>query len=152
MQPKPIEQALAEAAGQIEKSGWDSARATSLGGAAFCFGVVALLAQIGLSSAPLKVSFLLGSCGVPVWLGLWQIGEAYSFHGPRSLGHFAARGGVAGILLFLAGGLFAVGSFFSLAWHFMPAAALAFALLSIGAIALVVRHHRSVRASLPASN
>jgi hypothetical protein len=123
-----------------------------LGGAAFCFGVVALLAKIGPSSTALKVSFFLGSCGVPVWLGLWQIGEAYNFHGPRSLGHFAARGGLVGVLLFLAGGIFAIGSFLSLVWHFMPAAALAFALLSVGAVILVFRHHRAVRASLPAAS
>lgn len=152
MKTQPVQQALAEAVRKIDEDGWDNAQATSLGGAAFCFALIALLAQIGLPSDALRLSFFLAACGVPTWLALWQIGQAYEYHGKKSLRHFAAGGGKVGLLLFFFGGVLAIGSFLALLWHFMIAAALAFLALSLAAILLVLWHHRAVRASLTTPN
>lgn len=83
---------------------------------------------------------------MPIWLTLWQIGEAYSFNGISPREQFSAKNGlVVGLFLFLAGGSLLLSSLFTLIGHFSVITAFAFLLTSFGGIVLTVWHHNVVR-------
>jgi len=132
--------------GRMDEEKWEKARGTTLGAAGFATAILFLITQIGTSAPTLWLSFFCSSIAIPVWLTLWQVGEAYSFYGAASRKHFAKkRGSGIGVLLFFCGGLLLLVSFTSLIWHFSIFAALAFLAASGFGAVFVFRHHNAVR-------
>jgi hypothetical protein len=114
----------------------------TLGGAGLSAALVFLLIQIGVQSTVLQISFFCASLAIPVWLALWQYGEAYSFYGKDSYGHFVkTKGSGIGVMLFFIGGMLLLVSFATLIWNI----SIAFTIVSLFMIVLVYRHSKEVR-------
>ncbi|OIR06553.1 hypothetical protein GALL_111580 [mine drainage metagenome] len=146
------EDALSPVVGKMDEQKWEKARATTLGAAGLSTAILFLITQIETWSPALWVSFFCASVAIPVWLTLWQVGEAYSFYGVASHKHFSKKeGSGVGVLLFFCGGLLLLISFITLIWHFSIAAALAFLLASGSGIVFVFKHHTAVRLAAEAS-
>jgi hypothetical protein len=132
------EKAMAPVVKRLDERYWEKTRGTTISGAGLSTAVVFLLTQIGLKSVSLSISFFCAALAIPVWLALWQVGEAYSFHGKASHGHFQkVQGSGVGVLLFFFGGLFLLISFVALIWHFSIFAAITFLLASVGMVVFV---------------
>ncbi len=145
------EQALGPVTSRMDEQKWEKARGTTLGAAGLATAILFLITQIGTSSTALWVSFFCASVAIPVWLTLWQVGEAYSFYGTASRKHFAKKSGSGiGVLLFLCGGILLLVSFTSLIWRFSIIAALAFLIASVFGVVFVFKHHNAVRSEAEA--
>jgi len=139
-------EAIAPVVEQLDERRWEAARAMTIGGAGLSTALVFLITQIGLDGCDLKVSFFCAALAIPVWLALWQVGEAYSTYGNASHGHFAKlQGSGVGILLFFLGGFLLLVSFTTLIWHFSVVASCAFFFASIAMVIFVYWHQNSVR-------
>ena len=105
-----------------------------------------IVAQVGVATPVLWFSLLCSVFAIPVWLVLWQFGEAYSFYGVRPEARLSLKSGlIVGALLYVAGGALLVLAFFAFIWHFSVVAAFAFLFASAGGVVLTVRHHTAVR-------
>lgn len=125
---------------------WERARSLTLGGAGLSTAIVFLLTQIGLESGALGISFFCAVLAIPVWLALWQVGDAYLFHGSASYGHFAKiQGSGLGIGLFILGGFLLLVSFVTLTWHFSKLTSCIFLLASLAMVIFVFKHQTAVR-------
>ncbi|MEG3193061.1 hypothetical protein [Lysobacter sp. D1-1-M9] len=145
--------AIAPVVRRIDERYWEKTRGTTLGGAGLSTAIVFLLTQIGLKSGALSISFFCAAIAIPVWLALWQVGEAYSFHGNASHGHFSKlHGSGVGVSIFFFGGLLLLVSFVALIWHFSILAALAFLVGSVAMVIFVYRHHTAVRVWVEQNN
>ncbi len=139
--------ALEPMAARMDSDKWQTTRAVTLGGAGLATAIVFLITQIGVKSSSLAISLFFASIAIPTWLALWRVGEAYSFFGPKSHGHFSTlRGSGIGLLLFVAGGVLLLGSFVSLIWHFSIISAIAFLVGSLCMVVFVFKHQSSVQA------
>ena len=131
---------------RMTNSHWERTRGVTLGGAGLSTAIVFLLTQIGIKSFALGISFFCATLAIPVWLALWQVGEAYLFHGKASHGHFAKmQGSGLGVVLFLFGGLLFLVSFVTLTWHFSKLASVAFLVASLAMVVIVYKHQTAVR-------
>jgi hypothetical protein len=131
---------------RMDHAKWDVTRAVTLGGAGLSTAIVFLITQIGIKSCAIYISLFCASVAIPTWLALWRVGEAYSFFGPRSYGHFSTpRGSGIGLLLFAVGGILLLTSFVSLIWHFSVVSAAAFLVGSLCMIVFVFKHQASVQ-------
>ena len=140
------ERAMTPFAHRMTTAHWERARALTLGGAGLSTAIVFLLTQIGVESCALSISFFCAALAIPVWLALWQIGDAYLFHGSASQGHFAKiQGSGLGVLLFAFGGLLLLVSFVTLTWHFSKITSCVFLLASLAMVVFVFKHQTAVR-------
>lgn len=140
------EREIAQVVRRINEAQWEKARTTCIGGAGLSTAILFLLTQIGLSGTSLSISFFSAALAIPAWLTVWQIGEAYSFFGPSSYGHFSKiQGSGIGALIFCIGGLLLLTSFVTLIWHFSIISSLAFTLASVAMVVFVYRHQLAVR-------
>lgn len=140
------EKAITPIVCKLNENRWESARVMTLGGAGLSAALVFLLIQIGFQAAVLQISFFCASLAMPVWLALWQFGEAYSLYGKDSYGHFAkTKGSGIGVMLFLIGGLLLLVSFATLIWSISIITSIAFTVVSVSMIVLVYRHSKEVR-------
>jgi hypothetical protein len=131
---------------RIGDAHWEKSRATSVGGAGVSTALVLLIAQIWKVSFSLSLSFVCAAVAIPVWLALWQVGEAYSFYGPASHGHFGTlRGSGIGIGLFLTAAALLVASFVALLWTFSVVASCGFLLMAAAMVVLAYKHQLAVR-------
>jgi hypothetical protein len=140
------ERAMILFARRLTTAHWERTRGITLGGAGLSTAILFLLTQIGIKSLALDVSFFCAALGIPVWLALWQVGEAYLFNGSSSHGHFAKlQGSGLGVLLFLFGGFLLLVSFVTLTWHFSKLASGAFLVASLAMVVFVYKHQTAVR-------
>ena len=140
------EEIMTPMARRITAAHWERTRAVTLSGAGLSTAIVFLLTQIGLGSCALSISFFCAALAIPVWLALWQVGDAYLFHGESSLTHFAkVQGSGVGVLLFFCGGLLLLSSFVGLIWHFSALAAGVFFIASLAMVVFVYKHQTAVR-------
>lgn len=147
------ERAIAPVVRRIDERYWEKTRGTTVGGAGLSTAIVFLLTQIGLKSFALSISFFCAALAIPVWLALWQVGEAYSFHGGASHGHFTkVQGSGFGVLIFFLGGFLLLVSFVTLIWHFSILAASAFLAASVAMVVFVYKHHTAVRTWVEENN
>jgi hypothetical protein len=132
---------------RMDQSKWDITRAVTLGGAGLSTALIFVVVQTGVTTPALRISLFCASLGVPVWLALWRVGEAYSFFGPKSYAHFASpQASGVGILLFLVGLVLLLASFVGLVWHFSVFSAVVFFMASIAMAVFSVKHQTSVQA------
>ena len=132
---------------RITAAHWERTRSITLSGAGLSTAIVFLLTQIGLGSCALSTSFFCAVLAIPVWIALWQVGDAYLFHGESSHTHFAkVQGSGVGVLLFFCGGLLLLSSFVGLIWHFSGIAAGVFFVASLAMVVFVYKHQTAVRA------
>ncbi len=140
------ERNMAPIARRLNEARWENARIMALGAAGLSVALVFLLIQIGFQSCVLKTSFFCASIAIPVWLALWQYGDAYSFYGADSYGHFVKpKGSGGGVILFVIGGLLLLTSFAALIWSFSIITSIAFTIVSFLMIILIYRHSNEVR-------
>ena len=131
---------------RIDEHKWEVARHTTLGAAGLSVAILFVVVQIGTSTPALWLSLFCSAVAIPVWATLWQFGEAYSFYAIRPEVKLSFKSGlIVGMLLYVAGGLLLVLSFFALIWYFSVVASLVFLLASIGGVVLTVRHQATVR-------
>jgi len=139
--------AIKPVAVRMDQAKWDVTRSITLSGAGLSTAIVFLITQIGVTACSLHISLFCASLAIPIWLALWRVGEAYSFFGPKSYGHFSTpRGSGTGLILFASGGLLLLISFVSLIWHFSVLSAGAFFVGCIGMVVLVFKHQGDVQA------
>jgi hypothetical protein len=147
------EQVMTPMVSKLNESRWENSRVTTLGAAGLSAAIVFLLMQTGVQTLILQVSFFCASLSVPVWLTLWQYGEAYSLYGINSYGHFAkTKGSGIGVLLFIVGGLLLLISFATLIWSISIFTSIAFSIVSTLMIVLTYRHSNAVREFAEANN
>jgi len=140
------ERELSPIARRLNEARWENARVMTLGGAGLSAALVFLLIQIGIQSCELKVSFFCASLAIPVWLALWQFGEAYAFYGADSHGHFAKpKGSGIGVILFGVGGLLLLFSFAALIWSISIVISMIFTIVSFLMIIFIFNHSKEVR-------
>ena len=140
------ERAMTPMAQRLTDAHWERTRGVTLSGAGLSTAIVFLLTQVGLKSAALSASFFCAALAIPVWLALWQVGEAYLFHGKRAHRHFAKlQGSGLGVLLFILGGLLLLAGFVTLTWHFSKSASIAFLIGAVAMVVFVYRHQTAVR-------
>lgn len=142
------ERAMTPLAHRMTTAHWERARALTLGGAGLSTAIVFLLTQVGVESCALGISFFCAALAIPVWLALWQVGDAYLFNGSASHGHFAKlQGSGLGVMLFAFGGSLLLVSFVTLIWHFSKLTSCVFLLASLAMVVFVFRHQTAVRIS-----
>ena len=94
----------------------------------------------------LSISFFCASLAIPVWIALWQAGEAYSFHGPASHGHLRTIwGSGVSVLIFLSGSFLLFTSLALLIWNFSVISAVFFSATCIAMVIFVYKHNVAVR-------
>jgi hypothetical protein len=141
--------AMGSVVARMNQSTWDVTRAVTLGGAGLSTALIFVVVQTGVTTAALRTTLFCASLGVPVWLALWRIGEAYSFFGPRSYGHFKSpRASGVGILLFFAGIILLLAAFVALIGHFSIVSAVVFLLASVAMAVFAYKHQVSVQSWL----
>jgi len=118
------------------------ARNVAYGGAAVSLALLAGLAQMNASAAPLRLSVYACSLSLPVWLLLGTMYEYYIFIGERSYAHLASvfmfrlaawSFGIAGLSMVTA----ATG----LIWFLAPGAAVLFIAISLVGVVLAGLFH-----------
>lgn len=131
---------------RLDDHHWEKSRATSIGGAGLATATLFLLTQIGLKSNALNISFFFAALAIPVWLTLWQYGEAYSLYGKDAVSHFAKiEGSGFGTLIFAIGSILLFICLETLIWHFSKPAATAFFVASVVMVRVTFRHQTSIR-------
>jgi hypothetical protein len=148
-----FEQGMSPVTSRIDEHKWEVASQTTRGAAGLSVAMLFIVAQVGVATPALWFSLLCSVFAIPVWLVLWQFGEAYSFYGVRPEAKLSLKSGlITGALLYVTGGVLLVLAFFAFIWHFSVVAAFAFLLASAGGVVLTVRHHTAVRNQAEASN
>ena len=131
---------------RIDEHRWELASQTTRGAAGLSVAMLFIVAQVGVATPALWLSLLCSVFAIPIWLVLWQFGEAYSFYGVRPEAKLSLKSGlIAGALLYVSGGALLVLAFFTFIWHFSVVAAFSFLIVSAGGIVFTVRHHTAVR-------
>ena len=142
-EPKTSLTDLAESFGPAE---WESGRQTSIGGAGVSTALVLLLTQIGPDSDLLMTAFYTSAGAIPIWLALWQVGNAYAVR-PRAKRHFARIGAFVGSALFILAGILTFASLFTLILAYSVGAGFVFGVVSFIMVIFVFLYHFSVQNS-----
>jgi hypothetical protein len=148
-----FERGMSPVTSRIDERKWEGARQTTRGAAGLSVAMLFIVAQVGVGTPALWFSLLCSVFAIPVWLVLWQFGEAYSFYGVRPEAKLSLKSGlITGVLLYVTGAALLVLAFFAFIWHFSVIAACVFLFASFGGVVLAVRHHTAVRNQAAASS